>query len=104
MIRSICLLVFALGLSTAAQAEGYDYCGWEVQALAQRMGGDQVTMTYSSVNGWGVNAYGYASYKFVRGNEICGVSYTVFGTYFGMKCSESYGGVYCSTPGKRRRR
>lgn len=102
MIRLLVLSLCLAGFST--QASAFSYCDWEAQALVQRMGGEQLTMTSNTMTGWTVNDSGYASYRFIRGNEVCSVSYRVFGTYFGVKCSEEWGGVYCSVPGKRKRR
>ena len=104
MVRKICLLMCSLGFAFSAYAEmGADYCSGEAWQIAQANGGDQVTMTYSSVDGWGVNARGYASYSFMRGNEKCSIPFDVYGTYFGVKCSNDWG-VSCSGDRARRHR
>jgi hypothetical protein len=102
MIRLLVLSLCFAGFSLNAFAGSF--CDWEAQSLVQKMGGENLTMTSNSMTGWTVNDRGYTSYRFTRGNEVCGVTYDVFGTYFGVKCSEAWGGVYCSVPGKRKRR
>lgn len=101
MIRLTILSVLS---AFSMQAFAYGYCDGYAQALVQRMGGEQLTQTSDTMTDWTVNDSGFATYRFIRGNEVCGVSYRVYGTYFGVKCSESWGGVYCAVPGKRKRR
>lgn len=104
MIRFGLILSILLFALQAGAYDGADYCSGEAQAVAQANGGDAgtVALTYSSVNGFGVNAYGYSHYQFQRGNETCFIAYDVFGTYFGTKCSQE--AFSCSNPKARSRR
>lgn len=104
MFRILLLIALVSScFSTFATEFGADYCSSYAQTVVQSQGGDLSTLRlrYSSTDGFGVNMFGYSAYTFQRGAETCFISYTVFGTYMGSKCSAS--SFACKQPKRSRR-
>lgn len=85
MIR---LLMMIATLSPRAFAGS---CSSEAAAQVNAFGGFDLVMERDDVRGWGVNASGYVSYTYLRGNQECYLTYYVSGTYFGPLCSPAFG-------------
>lgn len=97
------ILFLSVCLAKPVSAFAFSSCEGEATAVMQAYGGENLQVFHDGVSGSYVNASGYVSYTFTRGDQECYVSYFLKGTYFGALCSDSHYGspepASCGKPG-----
>lgn len=86
------LFILMVGLLSSPRLYAFgESCYGEASARVNAFGGFDLVLERDDVKGFGVNASGYVSYTYLRGNQECYLSFYVSGTYFGPLCSPAFG-------------
>lgn len=86
------MLLFLTGLlfSQPSHALG-EPCYGAAAARVEAFGGTDLRLETNSVTGFYVNASGYVSYTYRRGDLECYLSFYMKGTYLGELCEDPFG-------------